>query len=129
MEMDESKQPHPTDVVVGQRLRAARVACGMSQSALAEAIGVTFQQVQKYENGTNRISASKLVEMASTLKVSAASFLMGLGDPHTGGPAEGAFTQDSLDLLAVYTRLPAQLRKAVFDLAVTLSVNPGDNAP
>jgi transcriptional regulator with XRE-family HTH domain len=125
--MDDLKQPHPVDVIVGGRVRAARIASGMSQGALAEAIGVTFQQVQKYENGSNRVSASKLVEIATVLRVSATSFLVGLG----GGEGRSAANDvsappDSLNLLAVYARLPTHLRKAVLDLATTLSVGTGN---
>jgi transcriptional regulator with XRE-family HTH domain len=62
--------PNPIDVHVGPRIRLRRTLLGISQAALAEAIGLTFQQVQKYENGTNRVSSSRLVDMANALDVS-----------------------------------------------------------
>lgn len=61
------KTPHPVDLKVGQRIRLARMAKGVSQTDLAEAIGVTFQQVQKYEKGANRVSASRMVQIAGAL--------------------------------------------------------------
>ena len=60
-------QPHPLDVALGQSVRLRRRALRMSQQALADAIGVSFQQVQKYERGTNRVSFSRLVEISHTL--------------------------------------------------------------
>lgn len=61
--------PHPVDIHVGQRVRMRRNQLGMSQTSLGEGLGITFQQVQKYERGTNRISTSKLYEMATVLSV------------------------------------------------------------
>jgi len=61
------KQPDPIDVKVGQNIRSMRVVRGMSQEKLAEGLGITFQQVQKYEKGTNRVSASKLQQIAGIL--------------------------------------------------------------
>jgi transcriptional regulator with XRE-family HTH domain len=69
---------HVVDEHVGKRLRQLRLLQGMSQSVVAEALGLTFQQVQKYERGTNRISASKLYDAAMLLGVSIASFYEGL---------------------------------------------------
>ncbi len=61
--------PHPVDVHVGARVRLRRTLLGMTQSGLGDALGLTFQQVQKYEHGTNRISASRLYEMSRALDV------------------------------------------------------------
>ena len=72
--------PNPIDVHVGSRIRLRRTLLGMSQERLAEAIGLTFQQVQKYERGANRVSASKLWEIAAALKTPVAYFYDGLGD-------------------------------------------------
>ncbi len=68
------KQVNSVDVAVGQQIRVRRLAKGISQSSLADAIGVTFQQVQKYERGTNRVSASKLVAIANALSTDVADF-------------------------------------------------------
>lgn len=62
-------EPHPVDIHVGQRVRMRRNQIGMSQTTLGEELGITFQQVQKYERGTNRISTSKLYEIATALSV------------------------------------------------------------
>ena len=63
-----NKAPHPIDIHVGQRLKQQRKLQGISQENLAKQLGITFQQIQKYENGTNRISASKLYELSQILK-------------------------------------------------------------
>ena len=63
-----NKSPHPIDIHVGQRLKQQRILQGISQESLAKQLGITFQQIQKYENGTNRISASKLYELSQILK-------------------------------------------------------------
>jgi transcriptional regulator with XRE-family HTH domain len=72
-----SKKPDLIDVEVGQRIRIQRLAAGLSQSELAERIGVTFQQVQKYEKGTNRVGAGRLTRIARVLNVPVGSFFDG----------------------------------------------------
>jgi transcriptional regulator with XRE-family HTH domain len=72
-----SKKPDLIDVEVGQRIRIQRLAAGLSQSELAERIGVTFQQVQKYEKGTNRVGAGRLTKIARVLNVPVGSFFDG----------------------------------------------------
>lgn len=67
--------PHEIDIFVGERIRTIRAAVGMSQANLAEHLNVSFQQLQKYEKGTNRVSASKLVMIAQALGVSTATLL------------------------------------------------------
>lgn len=73
-------EPHPIDVSVGERLRQARKVRGLSQGALGEAIGISFQQVQKYERGFNRVSASKLAEAALYLGVPIQYFFSEIAD-------------------------------------------------
>jgi transcriptional regulator with XRE-family HTH domain len=72
---DTTRQPHPVDVAVGINVRRRRKELGMSQETLAEAIDLTFQQVQKYEKGSNRISCSKLVEISKALQCSPSKLL------------------------------------------------------
>jgi transcriptional regulator with XRE-family HTH domain len=67
--------PDPIDIEVGQNLRQARLARGYSQTELGEALGISFQQVQKYERGTNRLSASRLVRAARFLRIGCADLL------------------------------------------------------
>lgn len=76
---DESRQPDPIDIVVGENLRRLRLARGMSQTSLGAAVGVTFQQIQKYEKGDNRIGASKIVRFAKALKVDHGALFDGTG--------------------------------------------------
>jgi transcriptional regulator with XRE-family HTH domain len=77
----ETGVPDPIDVHVGRRVRLRRKELDMSQERLAEQLGLTFQQVQKYERGANRISASKLYRIAQVLSVHVAFFFNGLDDP------------------------------------------------
>src|SRR3954465_2496898 len=77
-----TKEPSLTDIHVGSRMRMRRMALGMSQEKLAKALGLTFQQVQKYERGANRMASSRLQQAADVLGVAAAFFFEGAG----GGP-------------------------------------------
>lgn len=81
----DDRSPMPVDRHVGQRIRARRKMIGLSQSTLAEALNLTFQQIQKYERGANRVSASKLYETARCLGVPVSYFFEGLPDPTDGG--------------------------------------------
>ena len=76
--MSNPKKPNPIDVHVGKRLREAREECGLTQKVLAKKLGITHQQVQKYESGANRISASKLFEISKALNVSVIWFFEGV---------------------------------------------------
>jgi transcriptional regulator with XRE-family HTH domain len=76
-----TKVPNPTDKYVGSRVRMRRLMLGMSQGALAGQLGLTFQQVQKYEKGTNRISASRLQAMSHILQVPVSFFFEGAPQP------------------------------------------------
>lgn len=75
MSATNEKTPHPVDVHVGAKIREIRRSSGKSQEYLAEAVGLTFQQIQKYERGANRVSASKLCEIAEALGVAPAALL------------------------------------------------------
>ena len=75
-----AKVPHPLDLYIGQRLRLRRKLLGMSQSDLAEKVGLTFQQVQKYERGANSTTSKRLYEFAAVLKVSPMFFFDGYGE-------------------------------------------------
>ena len=86
--------PHPVDAHVGQRLRQRRVAIGLTQDKLAKAVGITFQQVQKYERGTNRIVASRLYELAQVLRVSVEYFFDGFGAENGAPSAHSSETED-----------------------------------
>ncbi|MGF1630747.1 MAG: helix-turn-helix domain-containing protein [Kiloniellaceae bacterium] len=78
--------PDPIDVSIGSRLRLRRLAMGFSQETLARALGITFQQIQKYERGTNRVFASRLFLLARVLRVPVAYFFQGL---HSAGESNG----------------------------------------
>ncbi|OCJ11476.1 transcriptional regulator [Rhizobium sp. AC44/96] len=88
--MVEKKKPNDIDVNVGQRIRLRRQILGMSQTTLGDALGITFQQVQKYEKGTNRVGASRLSHIASILSVPVSHFFEGMPT------AEGSDRPDSV---------------------------------
>ena len=93
-----SKSPDPIDVHVGARLRYRRMLIGMSQEALGDSLGLTFQQVQKYEKGQNRIGASRLHRIAIALQVPVGFFFEGLLDaPSAGADAPSETTVPPLD--------------------------------
>lgn len=119
---------HPTDVYVGFRVRQRRRGLGMTQDALAEFLGLTFQQVQKYERGANRISASKLQTIASALNVPVAFFFEGLPgqpaspEPQTAAdPANDFFAlPDAQDFLEVLPKTSPRVRQRLLELARSL---------
>ena len=82
--------PHPIDVYVGSRIRLQRIMRGLTQSELAERVGISFQSVQKYERGENRVSASRLHEFATALEVSEQYFFDGVGDGRAVGESPSA---------------------------------------
>lgn len=86
---DRKKKPNPIDVHVGSRIRLRRTMMGMSQEKLGESLGITFQQIQKYEKGTNRVGASRLQNIASILNVPVAFFFEDAPSDETQGAAAG----------------------------------------
>lgn len=82
---DSKKQPNPIDIHVGARIRLQRNMMGMSQEKLGESLGITFQQVQKYEKGTNRVGASRLQSIAAVLSVPISYFFDGAPGGDSGG--------------------------------------------
>src|SRR6188768_2616137 len=89
-EETEGRRPNPVDLHVGGRVRMRRTLLGVSQEQLADSLGLTFQQVQKYERGANRVSASKLYESARALQAPVSFFFEGLADPLDGGDGDDA---------------------------------------
>ena len=128
MTFDENdKQPDPIDVATGLRLRTIRKSRGLSQEQLGRALGITFQQVQKYERGSNRISASMLVKAARTLSVAPAALLPDEGDPKPQSPAVLALLaqmRGAEELVETYARIRSpRLRRAVLNLARALAAD------
>lgn len=91
---DGNKKMHPVDVHVGSRIRLFRGLAGLSQSEMGSLLGLTFQQVQKYESGANRISGSKIFELSVILEVPLSAFFDGL---ESGQQVSPDFTQSALD--------------------------------
>ena len=102
----ESSRRHPVDVLVGKRIRMLRIQRSLSQSELAEALGLTFQQIQKYEKGANRVSCSRLFEIARTLNAPIAYFFGDDGADVGFRAAErldGPDLKDGIRLIAAYS--------------------------
>ncbi len=142
-----AKPPHPVDVHVGRRIRERRMLMGLSQEQLARLLGVTFQQIQKYERGTNRVGASRLVELARILQVPLGWFFEGLEEAPApaqpglaepgadftfdvpGGPPAGPAPRrrtldrrEILELVRAYDRIgDAQVRRRVYELVRALA--------
>jgi transcriptional regulator with XRE-family HTH domain len=117
------KAPHPNDVLVGANLRLQRNAAKMSQTDMAEAIGVTFQQVQKYERGTNRLSAGKLLTVANLLKVPVTAFYEGAKSMAKSSPPILLLAKrDAFRLAEAFSKIEdVRLRSSVVGLVVRLS--------
>ena len=125
--------PHPVDVHVGKQLRLRRIMQGLSQEVIGKAIGVTFQQVQKYERGINRMGASRLYEFAKYLAVPVSYFfegMEGMAQQTLTGVAEDAAkfehehmsTRETLELMRAYYRITdPNVRSRVADLVKSLA--------
>ena len=131
-----SGKPHPVDVHVGARLRLRRTLLGMSQEKLGEAIGLTFQQVQKYERGANRMGSSRLFELSKVLDVPISYFFdemapevaklriaqIGFAEDEPGGYEPDPMTKrETLELVRAYYRITdPKVRKRLFEMAKAL---------
>ncbi len=126
------KAPNPIDKHVGSRVRMRRVLIGMSQEKLGEALGLTFQQVQKYEKGTNRIGASRLQQISNILGVAVSFFFDGApGEVAPGGFSDSASSSYVVDFLSTTEGLQlnkafvkikdAKVRRRVVDLVTSLA--------
>jgi transcriptional regulator with XRE-family HTH domain len=132
------QEPHLVDIHVGARMRMRRKAMGLSQTQLAESVGITFQQLQKYERGANRVSASKLYGMAVTLQTSVAWFFDGLS-PDLGGLADPTderrtralqrfmLSSEGIELATLFPQVPEKQRRQILALARTLSDMGGED--
>lgn len=121
------KQANPIDIQVGNRVRIRRMLIGMSQERLGDLLGLTFQQVQKYEKGVNRIGAGRLYEVARILNVPVDFFYEGLGDSGASDPGGApimAFISsgEGLQLSTAFMKIKdAKVRKRVLDLVKSLA--------
>lgn len=118
---------HPVDVHVGKRVRHRRWLIGMTQQQLAEQVGIKFQQIQKYETGANRVSASRLWDISDALEVPVSFFFEGLEEDHKSEadksmlPADLMGDKEALDLVRSYYAIPENQRRRLFELARVLS--------
>jgi transcriptional regulator with XRE-family HTH domain len=132
-----SKAPNPVDRYVGSRVRMRRIMLGMSQEKLGEALGLTFQQIQKYEKGTNRVGASRIQQISEVLQVPV-SFLFEGGPSgivradNAGEEASPAYisdflaTAEGLALTRAFTRIgDAKLRRSIVDMVELIAAREG----
>ncbi len=115
---------HPVDVHVGKRIRQRRWLIGMTQQQLADHVGIKFQQIQKYETGMNRVSASRLWDIADAVGVAISFFFEGLdeGAESLDPPAADLMAdKEALQLVRSYYAIPEEQRRRLFDLAKVLS--------
>ena len=131
------KAPNPVDKYVGSRVRMRRSMLGMSQEKLGEALGLTFQQVQKYEKGTNRVGASRIQQISEILQVPV--LFLFEGGPSGSASAEGLTegrspayvsdflaTSEGLALTRAFTRIPdAKLRRSIVELVEQIAAREG----
>ena len=133
-ETTEGRRSGAVDTHVGERVRMRRKLLGVSQDQLADNLGLTFQQVQKYERGANRISASKLFRIAEILTVDVAYFFDGLPDPIEGMGPDGTTirvqevmqtflqTSEGVELAEMFPRIAsARVRRQILDLVRTMA--------
>ncbi len=123
-----TKAPNPVDKYVGSRVRMRRIMLGMSQEKLGEALDLTFQQIQKYEKGTNRIGASRLQQIAAILQVPVSFLFEGGPNGANGEQPAGSFhspayvadflaTSEGLALTRAFTRITdPKLRRSIVEL-------------
>ncbi len=127
---DTERHPNPVDLHVGARIRMRRKILGVSQERLAEDLGLTFQQIQKYERGANRVSASKLYEIARSLQSSVGYFFEGLADTTGEGLAEGGepfvhdflMTPEGLELASLFPKITRpKVRRRILELVRSMA--------
>ena len=117
--------PHPIDVHVGSRVRQRRDLLGLKQPALGEALGLTFQQIQKYERGENRIGASNLWKLAQVLDVHVPFFFDGMAEDQAGLTPSGSdllHERETLRFVRAYYRITdPKARRSLFELVKALA--------
>lgn len=128
-----TKAPDPMDIALGAAVRIRRRTLGISQEALAEQCGVSFQQVQKYENGANRISFSRLVQIARALKCRVVDLMDVLDTPDREGNGDIDLltrmrTPGALELLAAYELMAPEARGSLVTLLRALTADPAEPA-
>jgi len=120
----------PVDAAVGENIRTARLAAGVTQTELGNACGITFQQIQKYENGTNRVGGSRLMQIAEALKVPAAT-LLPASQEHavTSKHPTPTILQDriGMDIVKVWDKLKRDERIAIRDLVDAIASRGAHN--
>jgi transcriptional regulator with XRE-family HTH domain len=131
------KVPNPIDSYVGSRVRMRRMMLGMSQEKLGDALGLTFQQIQKYEKGTNRIGASRLQQISLILQVPVSFFFEGVPGPGGFGEAQSPeyltnflASSEGLKLAKAFMQVPRPaLRRRIIDLIEEMGNGEAERLP
>jgi transcriptional regulator with XRE-family HTH domain len=125
-----TRETTPRDVDIGRRIRIRRIEIGLSQGALGAALGLTFQQIQKYERGANRVAVNRLDQIATTLKVSIAYFFDAKDAPPPAGfLGEALVERDAVQLVRAFASIEdPRHRHAVLELARSLAPEDGKRA-
>jgi len=124
--------PHIVDIHVGKKIRQRRWLIGMTQQTLGETVGIKFQQIQKYETGANRVSASRLWDIAKALGLPVASFFEGIEEDCEAGsdcgsragsnmPGDLLGDREAMELVRSYYAIPENQRRRLYELARVLS--------
>ena len=117
---NDQSAPHPADVLVGEKARYLRVVRGMSQAQIADQLGISFQQVQKYEKGVNRISVSRLCEIAEILSVHPSIFFEQFETTLNTAPLD--LDKDAIQMATLIARMPkGRVRQQICSLVRALS--------
>lgn len=136
--MNDERAANAMDRKIGQRVRARRLEIGMSQEKLADLLGVTFQQVQKYEKGVNRIAASRLFDISTAVDLPVSRFYEGLTGRVAGGVAEAGedYVNDALatpegaQLMALFASIKnLKVRRRVLDLVKAVADEAAEEKP
>ena len=134
--MNDERAANAVDRKLGQRVRTRRLEIGMSQERLAELLGVTFQQVQKYEKGINRIAASRLFDISAALDMPVSRFFEGLTGRAAAGVAESSkdyiddalATPEGAQLMALFASIKSvKVRRRVIELVKALTEEGADS--
>jgi transcriptional regulator with XRE-family HTH domain len=124
-----SKTPNPVDVLVGSQIRLFRMHRKLSQSELGKMLGVTFQQIQKYERGTNRVGASRLLRMAEALEMPVSEFFAGAEGKgqHSRASKVSIFDPQTFRIAEAFVTLSdKELRAVLVKLVETVARKPGE---
>lgn len=123
------KQPNPSDVIIGNNIRRLRIDRGMTQEKLGEILGITFQQIQKYEKGTNRVSGSKLDMLCTALQCSLMDVFAGTAAAGGAASAAPSVSSQAMKVAMAYDRITSRETKAAILRIINVVTVEAEAAP